>query len=283
MNLWDEWPARRKIDALVSAPQAGEAENGAAISGAVADFVERVASYAPEAFDEAVASVVRSILDSRPASAPLITLTNAVLLVLDRGPDTVIAEARSVAERLRTSVGILAAMGAVFVPDGGSVLVHGTSSSVRRVLENAAVTKRFRVTCEPGEDRAGIAYAADLASAGISVEVVDSDFVIGSLLGIDLVVTGAFAFGSDTVVVSEGTRAIVEEAAGLDLRVLMVSSADKALPAVLYARAVAASADLGLEVVDLSLFEAVVTELGVLDPAAAGRLADRREIARELV
>ncbi len=39
----------------------------------------------------------------------------------------------------------------------------------------------------------------------------------------------------------------------------------------------------GLEVVGLEHFEAIVTELGVLDPAAAGRLAERREVAPQLV
>jgi translation initiation factor 2B subunit (eIF-2B alpha/beta/delta family) len=280
---WQEWPARRRIDSLINAPQGGEAENGSLIAAELALFVERLEANAPEAFPEAIDSMVRSIVAHRPTSAPLLTLANAVFLTIDRGPATVIAEVRSVAERLRTSVGILATMGAAFIPDGGSVLAHGTSSSVRRLLERAAVDKKFRVMCGTGWDGGGRLFVSDLADAGISVELVEEDLVVESLLGVDLIVTGASAFGPETMINTVGTDVLVREAAVLDLRALLVTSADKALPARLFDRAAAAAvATPGLEVVSLEHFEAIVTELGVLDPAAAGRLAERREVAPQL-
>jgi len=279
---WQDWPARRRLDALTSAPHGGEAENGSLIAAELAVFVERIDANAPEAFPEAIDTVVRSIVARRPTSAPLLTLANAVFLTLDRGPETVIAEVRSVAERLRTSVGILATMGAAFIPDGGSVLAHGTSSSVRRLLERASVDKKFRVMCGPGWDGGGRLFASDLADAGISVELVDQDLVVDSLLGVDLIVTGASAFGPETMINTVGTDVLVREAAGVDLRALLVTSADKALPARLFDRAAAAAGLEDLEVVPLVYFEAIVTELGVLDPAAAGRLAERREVAPQL-
>ncbi len=284
MTGWQEWPARRRIDSLINAPQGGEAENGSLIAAELALFVERIDANAPEAFPEAIDSMVRSIVAHRPTSAPLLTLANAVFLTIDRGPATVIAEVRSVAERLRTSVGILATMGAAFIPDGGSVLAHGTSSSVRRLLERAAVDKKFRVMCGTGWDGGGRLFVSDLADAGISVELVEEDLVVESLLGVDLIVTGASAFGPETMINTVGTDVLVREAAGLDLRALLVTSADKALPARLFDRAAATAVETpGLEVVGLEHFEAIVTELGVLDPAAAGRLAERCEVAPQLV
>ena len=284
MTAWADWPARRRLDALTAAPQGGEADDGALVAAELAVFVERIAAYAPEAFPEAIEVVVGSIVAQRSTSAPLLTLANAVYLTLERGPETVIAEVRSVAERLRTSVGILATMGAAFVPDGGSLLAHGTSSSVQRLLEQAARDKRFRVTCGSGPDGSGRLFASDLADAGIAVEVVDEDLVVDSLFGVDLMVMGASAFGSESMINTAGTDALVKEATNLDVRALLVASADKALPAPLFDRAAAAAiGSERLEVVRLASFEAIVTELGVLEPMAAGRLAERREVAPQLV
>ncbi len=283
MTSWSEWPARRRLDALMGEIHEGEAENGALIAAELAVFVQRIDSYAPDHFPDAIESVMRTIVARRPTSAPLLTLANAVFLAIERGPETVIAEVKSVAERLRTSVGILATMGAVFVPDGGSVLAHGTSSSVQRMLEEATRSKRFRVTCGSGRDGTGRLFASELADAGIPVEVVSDDFLVDSLLGMDLIVTGASAFGPQSMISTTGTDMLVRKAASLDLRVLLVAAADKALPALLFNRAagLAVGSD-GLEVVRLEYFEAIVTELGVLDPVAAGRLAGRREVAPQL-
>jgi hypothetical protein len=77
---------------------------------------------------------------------------------------------------------------------------------------------------------------------------------------------------------------LVKEAANADLRVLLIAAADKALPGPLFNRAAAAAlASDSLELVALNHFESVVTELGVLDPAAAGRLAAQRVVAPELL
>jgi translation initiation factor 2B subunit (eIF-2B alpha/beta/delta family) len=283
VSSWEEWSTLRRIAALIESPQGGEAENGSAVAAELAVFIERLHAYEPDELTAGIDRVVRNIMDRRPTSAPLLTLVNAVLLTTGKGPATMIAEVRSVAERLRTSVGILATMGAAFIPDGGSVLAHGSSSSVRQLLEEAAATKRFRVTCGSGEDDAGRLFAADLIAAGISVEVIDEDYVVDSLLGVDLVVTGAFAFGPESMINIAGTTALVKEADNSDVRVLLVASADKALPAPLFDRAAAtAMRSYGQEVVGLSYFEAIVTELGVMDPATAGRLAEQRQVAPQL-
>jgi translation initiation factor 2B subunit (eIF-2B alpha/beta/delta family) len=181
-------------------------------------------------------------------------------------------------------VDILGVMGAAFVPDGGSVMVHGTSSTVRRTLVEAAASKRFRVTSGTGAAGAGRVFAADLADAGIQVEIVPDDLLVDSLYGVDILVTGASAFGSEALINTSGTDLLVKEGANLDVRVLLIAAADKALPDPLFARAASAAvASDDYEVIALSHFESIVTELGVLDAAAAGRLAQQRDVAAELL
>jgi len=281
---WTTWPAKRRIDSLLLNAELGEADTGSLIATELATIADRLLSYAPESFEAAMRTLAESAVTHRPSSAPVLSLANAVFLSLGRGPETTVAEIRSVAERLRSSVDILGVMGAAFVPDGGSVLAHGTSSTVRRTLEQASRDKRFRVTCGAGIDGFGRFFASDLASIGIAVELVDDDVLLDALYGVDLVVTGASAFGPESLVNTTGTELLVREATGIDVRALLIAAADKALPTPLFERAAGAAAETpGLEVMGLSHFEAVVTELGVMDPPSAGKLASQREVAPELL
>ena len=52
MTSWSDWPTPRRITSLVDGPQSGEAESGALLAAELAVFIERVDSYAPEAFPE---------------------------------------------------------------------------------------------------------------------------------------------------------------------------------------------------------------------------------------
>ena len=61
MTDWADWPTRRRIAALADGPQSGEAESGALIAAELAVFIERVDSYAPEAFPEAIETVVEAL------------------------------------------------------------------------------------------------------------------------------------------------------------------------------------------------------------------------------
>lgn len=280
---WQDWPARRRMLGTLRSAELGEAEAGSLVAAELAGFAERLHALAPEDFDHGLRSLIDDALLARPASAPLLTIANAVALATGRGSETVVAELRSVAERLRSSIDILAVMGAVFVPDGGAVLAHGTSSTVRRMLEVAAAEKHFGVTCGEGPYGAGRAFASELAEAGIRVEVVEDDLLVDTLFGVDLVITGAMALGPGSLVNTAGTATLVKEATGLDLRALLVAAADKALPGPLFDRVASAAAGMpDLEVVPLAGFESIVTELGVLDPEAASRLAAQREVAPDL-
>jgi len=130
----------------------------------------------------------------------------------------------------------------------------------------------------------GIELAADLAAAGLAVEVTPDDQVSEILPDIDLVVVGADALGPRRLMSSAGTAALAAEARPLGVPFYVLASVDKVLPAPLFERAVVAGRlDGRYEATDLALVTAVVTELGVLDPREAAGLAEDREVSPALL
>lgn len=283
MTEWLDWPSYRRLGALVRSPDGGAAEVGALAATDLADFIEALVRSAPECYPDAVEQVAREIVQRQPAVAPLVALANAVLLAIDGGPGIAAAEARGFQKRLAASVEILSTVGAALIPEGGAVLTHGASSSVRAALV-AAGDKGIRVVCaaSPIIDEAR-RMAADLSAAGIPVEIVTDSQVPDTLYAIDLVIVGAHALGPESAINVAGTAALAKEASNVGVRVLVLASADKALPAPLFDRAAtAASASPALEVVRLTAFDSVVTELGVLDPEGARRLAESHPVSPRL-
>ena len=284
MNEWLDWPSYRRLGALLRSADGGAAEVGALAATDLADFVEALSHYAPGSFPKAVESIAREIVDRQPAVAPLVALANAVFIAIEGGPEMVAAEARGFQKRLAASVEILSSVGAALIPEGGSVLTHGASSSVRAALV-AARDKAIRVVCvvAPFLDE-GRRMAADLNAAGLPVEVVADAMVPDALYAVDVVIVGAHALGPDAAVNVAGTSALAKEASNLGVRVVVLASADKALPELLFDRAAAAAtASHTLEVLRLAAVDSVVTELGVLDAAGARRLAEGRVVARQLL
>jgi translation initiation factor 2B subunit (eIF-2B alpha/beta/delta family) len=247
--------------------------------------VEQIGEYAPSGYPGAVREITDELVTRQSAIAPIVGLVNAVYLGLPDGPEVLANQLRAIERRMATSAGLLSEVGAALVPAAGIVLTHGGSGSVRGMLLEADRHRSFRVSCAAtrplGE---GIELAADLAGEGIPVEVVPDDQVLETLPGVDLVVVGANAFGPEQAMNVVGTGEIAQEAGELGLAVYLVASVDKALPAILFERAAAAGAATGqFEPVPLTLATAVVTEVGVLDPRAAGKLAADRQVAPELV
>jgi len=282
MTEWLDWPSYRRLVALLRSPDGGAAEVGALAATDLADFVEALSRYAPDAFPGAIESIAREIVARQPAVAPLVALANAVCLAIDGGPGTVAAEARGFQKRLTSSVEILSTVGAALIPEGGSVLTHGASSSVRGALV-AASEKGVRVVCVASALDEGRRMAADLNAAGVPVEVVAEAMVPDALYAVDLVMVGANALGPDAAVTVAGTGTLAKEASNVGVRVIVLASADKALAAALFDRAAeSATAAATLEVVRLGAFDSVVTELGVLDGAGARRLAEGKVVAAQL-
>jgi translation initiation factor 2B subunit (eIF-2B alpha/beta/delta family) len=249
------------------------------------DFVEAVEAYSPDDYPEAVRQIADLLLDAQPAIAPLVGLVNTVYLGLGGAPDALAAELRAVETRLAASVATLSRVGAALVEEGAIVLTHGGSGSVQAMLVEAAEERRFAVTCVAtmpfGE---GVEMAADLAAAGLSVEVLPDDAVAEAMPGVDLVVVGANAFGSRHLMNTVGTARVAAEARNEGVPLYVLASADKALPAPLFERAVKAGVAAGrFEPVALERATGIVTESGVLDPEAAGDLAADRRVSPALL
>ena len=286
MTEWTQWPSWRRLAAIARAPLSGPAAaTGSLAAGSLADLIEALEEYSPDAYPGAVCQIADLLLERQPAIAPLIGLVNTVYLGLDRPPAALAAELRDVERRMATSAGLLAAVGAALIEEGSIVLTHGESGSVQGMLTRAAEERRFFVSCLAtmplGE---GIEMAADLAAAGLAVEVVPDDQILEVVSGVDLVVVGANAFGADRVMNTVGWADLAEEARDVGVPLYVVVSVEKALPEPLFGRAVGAGAAAArFEAVALDRVTSVVTEMGIFDPRAAGRLAADREVSSALL
>jgi len=283
---WVQWPPWRRLVAIARAPVArSAAATGSLAASSLAELVEGLAEYAPEAYPAAVRGIAEELLERCAAVAPLVSLVNTVYLTLEAGPAALAAELRRVERRMAASAGILARVGAELIEEGGIVLTHGGSGSVQALLVHAAETRRFFVSCvatlPEGE---GIELAADLAAAGLAVEVTPDDQVSEILPDVDLVIVGADALGPRRVMSTAGTAALAAEARPLGIPFYVLASVDKVLPGPLFERAVRAGRRGGrYEATDLGLITAVVTERGVLDPREASGLAEDLEVSPLLI
>ncbi|MBN2113883.1 MAG: hypothetical protein JW785_07140 [Acidimicrobiia bacterium] len=282
MTEWVQWPSWRRLVAIARAPVArSAAATGALAAASLAELVEGLAEYAPEAYPTAVRSITEELLERCAAVAPLISLVNTVYFLLEAGPAALAAELRRVERRMASSAGILARVGAELIEEGCIVLTHGGSGSVQALLAHAAETRRFFVSClatlPEGE---GVELAADLAAAGLAVEVAPDDQVFEILPDVDLVIVGADALGPRRLMSTAGTAALAAETRALGIAFYVLASVDKVLPGPLFERAVRAGRRGGrYEATDLGLITAVVTERGVLDPREAAGLAEDLEVS----
>ena len=277
---WTQWPSWRRLAAIARAPLSGPAAaTGSLAAGSLADLLEALEEYSPHGYPGAVREIADLLLERQTAIAPLVGLVNTVYLGLDQPPAALAAELRDVERRMATSAGLLAVVGAALIENDAIVLTHGESGSVQSVLARAARDRHFLVSClatMPLEE--GIELAADLAAAGLAVEVVPDDQIIEVVSGVDLVVVGANAFGADRIMNTVGWVDLADEAHDAGIPLYVVASVEKALPDPLFARAVGAGIG-RFEAVGLDRVTAVVTEMGIFDPWAAGKLASEREVS----
>jgi translation initiation factor 2B subunit (eIF-2B alpha/beta/delta family) len=251
----------------------------------MAELVETLTSYTPEAYPHAIRDVADELLEGQPAIAPIVALVNTVFLHLEGPPDAMIEELNDLEQRIAASTGLLSRIAAGLIDQGGAVLTFGGSGSVKQSLIVAGGEKRIFVSCVAtmpnGE---GLEMAADLAAAGLAVELIPDEEAADALPDHDLALMGASALGPDSAMNLVGAAALASEARATGVPLYVVASAEKALPGPLFARAVAAGAREGRwEPVPLSDVTAVVTEEGVLDPEAASALAAGRVVADRLI
>lgn len=198
----DPWTALR--DAA-----ADRSSGSAAVAGAAADALERVAS---EVVDdgrsaEAITEAVGVLIRGQPAMAACLHLADAVLRAAASGPDAAASAARDFAEQLRRERRGLAATLRSFLPSRGTVLTVSASSTIISVLQEG-VPPRTRLVCalsEPGGE--GRPAADVLREAGGSVEVVPDAAVARVAASADLVAFGADAVGPDHLLNKTGTLA----------------------------------------------------------------------------
>lgn len=285
MVEWRDWPSWRRLNAIARLPVSGAAAAGGLAAGSLAEFIETLREYAPSAYRAAVRNVVEDLASRQPAIAPIIGMANTAFLHLDDGPVALAALLRDMERRIAVSESLLGEVGAGLVEPGAGVLTFGASGSVRAVLTSAGASRRFFVSCATTlPDGEGVEMAADLAAAGVPVELIPDDEIGGVLLGCDLVLLGTSAVGPAAAMNIGGSALLTKEALELRVPLYLVASVEKVLPGPLFDRAVGAGALEGrFEPIPLSDLTAVVTEFGVLAPEAAGNLAAELEVAPELI
>jgi translation initiation factor 2B subunit (eIF-2B alpha/beta/delta family) len=214
----------------------------------------------------------------------VLTLCNEIYLILDRGPDAVIEVAEASARRLEESPRRIGKIGAELIHDGETVLVHGASTAVRAILDTSAETSRFDVCCTvglPGGE--GAALAAELSSAGFTVELVDDFSAVEAVAGVDLVLTGADAVSFDKVVAKAGTGRIAAVARAVGVPCYLTAGTDKVVPDELFRLTAKLRGRTEFaEVIDLDEFTAVVSDIGRLGRDDIAQIAASRRVAREL-
>ena len=282
---WRDWPSWRRLNAIARLPVGGAAAAGGLAAGSLAEFIETLAEYSPSSYPTAVRNVAEDLVGRQPAIAPIVGMVNTVFLHLEDGPDRLSALLRDMERRIATSEGLLGGVGAPLVEPGFGVLTFGASGSVRAVLTEAAVSKSFFVSCAATlPEGEGVEMAADLAAAGVSVELIPDDEIGEVMLGCDLVLLGTSAIGPAAAMNIAGSAHVTTEARSMRVPVYLVASVEKALPGPLFDRAVEAGAREGrYEPIPLGSLRSVVTEFGVLMPEAAGSLAAEIEVAPELM
>jgi len=284
MTEWREWQAWRRVTAVSLDAVSSAAAIGAAAAAALEQLAVSVAAYAPESYPEAIEDAVELLVDRQAVRAPVLGLCNDVYLALGEGPERVVEVALSHAERLNASTARIGAEGASLIGDGMTVLVHGSSRSVRAVLDAAREHTSFQVCCTeamPGGE--GLEMAAELTLSGFAVELLDDDSAVEFLPGVDLVLSGADALGPRRAVTKAGIRRLASAAmvAGVDR--YLTAGRDKILPVGLFSITSQLSWRRSLsEVVELDQFTAIVSDVGMLAIEDIPNLAVERPVAPEL-
>ncbi len=281
MSEWYDWPSWRRLTAIARAPDASAAAIGSLAAGSLVELVEGLADYHPDALPDAVLEIAGELLERHGGMAPIISLVNTVFLAAEEGVDRLVEELRAVQRRSARAAGLLGRIGAGMLEPGSSVLTVGGSTSVRAMLVEAGTSRRVFVSCvatmPEGE---GIELASDLAAAGLPVEVVPDEEALDAVEGVDVVLCGATAVGPEGFSNAPGTYGVLRVAREVGIPRFLVVSIEKALPAPLFERALAVS---GHEEIPLAFAGSVITELGLLDPRALGKLAADRAVAERLL
>jgi translation initiation factor 2B subunit (eIF-2B alpha/beta/delta family) len=296
------------LDALITPlredVQSGAVDLARCAAGAFEHVIERSTAPDVESLRAELAALAGRILDAQPAVAPLVGLSAAVVRAASGTVST--AEARREAKQavaafrqsLDRSGREVAARAEGLIPAGGHVLTLSSSSTVRSALLEAARRRSFEVIClesRPGLE--GREMAAALAGAGVRVTLAVDAAIAALIRGCDIVVIGADAIGDLGIVNKIGTRVAALAARGAGVPAFALADTSKLLPPS-YPPLLEDDRPPGdvwdqppegvhvwnryFEATPLTLFEGVVTELGLKNPAEIERLRSRLAYPAEL-
>lgn len=284
MTEWRDWPAWRRVVAAATDRVGSAATVGADAAGAIGDLLRTVVDLAPDSFPEALLDAVDLLIANQQAMAPIMQLRNEVYLHADSGPEAVAHAVADLESRIRESWRGIVETGRDLIPDGGTVLIHSASSTVRTLLEVARDSADFAVVCTRampiGE---GIEMAAELRAGGFEVELIDDDVAIEVLAGMDLVLAGADAIGPTQVINKVGTAVLAGAAKAIGIPFYLVAGSGKILPEDLFGAALQRRGREDLsEAISLEVFTGVITDIGLLDAPAVAEVAASIAVAESL-
>jgi ribose 1,5-bisphosphate isomerase len=158
------------------------------------------------------------------------------------------------------------------------VLTHSASATVREALLHTPPAKVVCTASSPQDE--GRAFAEDLRSNGLEVELVEDDEAPAQLEWASLLLLGAdTVFHDGTLCNKTGTRALAEAAAQQGVPAIVACEVVKLAP-IAAADAPALTAP-EFELTPAPLIDCVVTEEGTVSPDELGALVDRTPFLRE--
>lgn len=255
---------------------------------------------------EALAEAAQSLVNAQPTMASVFNLANDVLLNTEQAPDLkelrecVKSSGHAFINRLERAGELISRTAANLILGGMRVLTHSYSDTVLRALLSASrAGKQFEVVCtESRPVREGLALAKRLGQEGIRVTVVIDAAVLSQMRGADLVLSGADAVCLNGLVNKAGTSMVALAARKLRKDLYALGGSDKFLPAKYPLPAElpkdpteilneslpnVGALNLYFDSTPLAWFTGVVTEEGVLNPAALRERLCRMKVHRSLV
>jgi len=178
-----------------------------------------------------------SLIRAHPTMAPLVNLVNQMLWTLgDAGPggarQAFEGAANEFKRRLRVHEAAIAESALRLIPEDGTVLTNGRSTTVRAALRHAQrAGRRFRVICAEGRPRCeGRALAAELGAAGLPATVIIDALAVAMVQQAQLVLVGADHLSGRGLSNKAGTYGLALAAQSTRVPMYTLCSSEKFLP-----------------------------------------------------
>lgn len=178
-----------------------------------------------------------ALIGAHPTMAPLVNLVNAVLWKSEVEEAAAVREAvvevtGDFKRRLRVHEAAIAETALRLIPDDGTVLTNGRSTTVRAALRHAQrAGRRFKVICAESRPACeGRTLAAELAGAGMQVTLVIDALAVAMAREVQLVLVGADYLGPSGLVNKVGTYGIALAASAQNVPMYALCGSEKFLP-----------------------------------------------------